>query len=544
HFINRLSDEDITVISRPRRPFFPHLVSFSYLAIFYGLFLLLFTRRWRKDKLFNLPKHSLKRKITLLIILSMAFALVTMGIGSVVFVMRLNRESNREAMDALMTSAQTVLAEPCKFAVRYNEINSPELYNAMDEFSRITHNDLNLYNTHGELIRSTKPELFDQFLVGKRMNNKAFRQIVKQRQLRFVDMENIAGVRFYSIYEPVFNDDGMLVAIAGVPYFSRNQDVASANSATISVVINIYLVLLLAAIALGAIISNSLSRPLVEIKDRIDRLALTGNRRIRYRNTKDELGVLINSYNKMVEDLEESTRQLAQSEREQAWKEMARQIAHEIKNPLTPMKLSIQYLMKMKEAGVPGWEDKLESVSKSLLEQIDTLSQTATEFSSFARFFSEEITRVDLDALIAEQKEFFDNREDVQVEYLHTESGEAPVNARRSQLGRVLVNLITNAIQALENAGKTDGRVRISLAPARLAGGDAWQIDVEDNGPGVSEEDLPKLFTPNFTTKKTGTGLGLAICRSIVEQSQGTIAYSRSELGGARFTVTLPAAEA
>ena len=542
HFINRLSDEDITVISRPRRPFFPHLVSFSYLAIFYGLFLLLFTRRWRKDKLFNLPKHSLKRKITLLIILSMAFALVTMGIGSVVFVMRLNRESNREAMDALMTSAQTVLAEPCKFAVRYNEINSPELYNAMDEFSRITHNDLNLYNTHGELIRSTKPELFDQFLVGKRMNNKAFRQIVKQRQLRFVDMENIAGVRFYSIYEPVFNDDGMLVAIAGVPYFSRNQDVASANSATISVVINIYLVLLLAAIALGAIISNSLSRPLVEIKDRIDRLALTGNRRIRYRNTKDELGVLINSYNKMVEDLEESTRQLAQSEREQAWKEMARQIAHEIKNPLTPMKLSIQYLMKMKEAGVPGWEDKLESVSKSLLEQIDTLSQTATEFSSFARFFSEEITRVDLDALITEQKEFFDNREDVQIEYCREGAGGAAVDARRSQLGRVLVNLITNAIQALENAGKTDGRVRISLAPARLAGGDAWQIDVEDNGPGVSEEDLPKLFTPNFTTKKTGTGLGLAICRSIVEQSQGTIAYSRSELGGARFTVTLPAA--
>ncbi|MBR1539370.1 MAG: HAMP domain-containing protein, partial [Bacteroidales bacterium] len=371
HFVNRLSDEDLTVISRPRRPLFPHFVSFSYLVIFFGIFMLLFTLRWRKDKLFNLPKHSLKRKITMLITVSMVAALGTMGIGSVVYVMRLNRENNREAMDALMTSAQATLAEPCKYAMRYNELNTAQLFNAMEEFTKITRCELNLYNIHGELIRSTKPELFDQFLVGKRMNNRAFREIVKRRQLRFVDMESIAGVRFYAIYEPVFNGDGTMVAIASVPFFNRNQDVADATSTTMSVIINISLILLIAAIALGAIISNSLSKPLVEIKERIDRLALTGNRRIRYRNTKDELGVLINSYNKMVEDLEESSRQLAQTEREQAWKEMARQIAHEIKNPLTPMKLSIQYLMKLKEAGVPGWEEKLESVSKSLLEQID-----------------------------------------------------------------------------------------------------------------------------------------------------------------------------
>ena len=542
HFVNRLSDEDLTVISRSTRPFFPHVVSLSYLSLFYGLFLLLFTRRWRKDKLFNLPKHSLKRKITLLITFTMILALGTMGIGSVVFVMRLNRENNREAMDALMTSAQTALAEPCKYAMRYNELNTPELFNAMEEFTRVTQGDLNLYNIHGELIRSTKPELFDQFLVGKRMNNKAFRQIVKQRQLRFVELESVAGVRFYSVYEPVFNGDGTMVAIASVPFFNRSQDVTNATASTISAVINIYLILLLAAIVLGAIISNSLSKPLVEIKERIDRLALTGNRRIRYCNSKDELGVLINSYNKMVEDLEESTRQLAQNEREQAWKEMARQIAHEIKNPLTPMKLSIQYLLKLKEAGVPGWEEKLESVSKSLLEQIDTLSQTATEFSSFARFFSEEITRVDLDELIDEQKEFFDNREDLTFEYCRPDSGDAFVDARRSQLGRVLVNLITNSVQAIDSAGQTDGRIRISLSQARLAGSEGWRIDVEDNGPGVSADDLPKLFTPNFTTKKTGTGLGLAICRSIIEQSQGTIAYSRSDLGGARFTIVLPAA--
>lgn len=537
HFVNVLSSEDITVISRPRRPFFPHLVSFSYLAIFFGFFLLLFTRRWRREKLFTLPKHSLKRKITLTTTLTMVTALAAMGVGSIIYVMRLTRENNREAMDSLMNSAQTALAEPCKYAMRYNELNTPELFDAMETFTHLTRCDMHLYNVHGELIRSTKPEIFDQFLVGKRMSNKAFREIVKQRKLRYVGLEQIAGVSYYSIYEPVFNGDGQLVAIANVPYFQRSQDVTNVTASTISVVINIYLILLIAAIVIGVVLSNSLSKPLVEIKERIDRLGFSGNRRIKYRNTKDELGVLINSYNKMVEDLEESSRQLAQNEREQAWKEMARQIAHEIKNPLTPMKLSIQYLMKLKEANVPGWEDKLESVSHSLLEQIDTLSQTASEFSSFARFYSEEITRIDLNELILEQRELFDNREDLVFDYENA-VGAAEVDGRRSQLARVLVNLITNSIQAIDSMGRGSGTIRIRLSEAEKPG--FWQIDVEDDGPGVGDEDMGKLFTPNFTTKKTGTGLGLAICRSIIEQSQGTIGYSRSALGGARFTINLP----
>ncbi|MBR6423728.1 MAG: HAMP domain-containing protein [Bacteroidales bacterium] len=538
HFVNLISDEDLTVVSRPRRPFFPHLVSFSYLAIFYGFFLLLFTQRWRREKLFNLPKHSLKRKITLTTTLTMVAALVAMGVGSVIYVMRLNRENNRESMDAIMTSVQTSLAEPCRYAMRYNELNTPELFSAMESFTRLSRYDINLYNTHGELIRSTKPELFDQYLKGKRMNNKAYRQIVIRNQLRFVDLESVAGVKYYSIYEPVFNGDGTMVAIANVPYFQKSEDVTVATASTVSAIINIYLILLITAVALGALMSNSLSKPLVEIKQRIDRLGFSGNRRIRYRNTKDELGVLINSYNKMVEDLEESSRQLAQSEREQAWKEMARQIAHEIKNPLTPMKLSIQYLMKLKEANVPGWEDKLESVSRSLLEQIDTLSQTASEFSSFARFYSEDIVRLDLAALIGEQLELFDNREEISLDF-ENEVGEAWVDGRRSQLARVLVNLITNSIQAIDNAGKGTGTVRIRLSAASPA---EWQVDVEDDGPGVGEADLEKLFTPNFTTKKTGTGLGLAICKSIIEQSQGTISYSRSDLGGAKFSIVLPKA--
>ena len=149
---------------------------------------------------------------------------------------------------------------------------------------------------------------------------------------------------------------------------------------------------------------------------------------------------------------------------------------------------------------------------------------------------------IDLDALIEEQLELFDNREDLRFDFVRRkEDGSAWVDGRRSQLARVLVNLITNAIQAIDSTGTPGGQIRISLTSTLLENAPAWRIDIDDNGPGVSEEDMAKLFTPNFTTKKTGTGLGLAICRSIIEQSQGTIGYSRSDLGGARFTITLPA---
>lgn len=215
---------------------------------------------------------------------------------------------------------------------------------------------------------------------------------------------------------------------------------------------------------------------------------------------------------------------------------MARQIAHEIKNPLTPMKLSIQHLVRLKKQGVPDWEKRFDSLSSSLLEQIEILTNTANEFSSFAKFYNDEISRIDLISLISEQITLFDNYDHMEIEFIHSEE-EAFVLSRKSQITRVFVNLITNAIQALE--ANPAGLVRISITTVK----NSHVIDIEDNGPGVSKENLSKLFTPNFTTKSRGTGLGLAICRTIINDSQGEIHYSRSSsLGGADFTISLPKA--
>ena len=248
----------------------------------------------------------------------------------------------------------------------------------------------------------------------------------------------------------------------------------------------------------------------------------------------------------MVKELYHSTRQLAQAERDNAWSQMARQVAHEIKNPLTPIKLELQRLIRLKQKNNPAWEEKFDQVATVILEHIDILSDTANEFSTFAKLYSETPTLLDLDKILKDQLLIFDNKENIEISYVGME--EALVMAPKPQLIRVFVNLITNAIQAVEikqreieehDGGYYDGKVMIFLRNSTKEG--FYDIVVDDNGSGVSEENLDKLFTPNFTTKSSGTGLGLAICRNIIEKCNGEISYQKSfVLGGASFTVTIP----
>ena len=214
---------------------------------------------------------------------------------------------------------------------------------------------------------------------------------------------------------------------------------------------------------------------------------------------------------------------------------MARQVAHEIKNPLTPMKLQLQRLIRLKQKGDPGWEEKFDEVSRIVLDHIDILSDTANEFSEIAKLPTEEMTDIDLDALIAEEVSMFSAREGVSIEYMGLEH--SVVSGPKPQLTRVVVNLLTNAVQALEQT--ENATILVSVRNSSESG--FYDLVVEDNGPGVPAEHLDKLFSPNFTTKTSGSGLGLAISRSILQRCGATISYSRSfSLGGACFTVHYP----
>lgn len=543
HFVNRISEGDTTIVSRRRTPFMRYVVSFSYLLIIFGLIFLAFTRRGRSEKMLNLPRRSMRRKYTVLIMASMLAGLLCSGIGSVLHVININGRSERRSMEEKIEIAQKALSPYCQYAIRYKDLDSPELYGAMVSLSKVQ-GLVNIFDTRGNLVRSTKPEIYEQSLSGRKINDKAYSAIIREGAMRFLTVEKIADISFHSLYAPLFNNDGTLVAIVNVPYFERSGELGRENLSSISAVINVYLVLLIAVIFISIILSNSFSRPLDEIKRRLEEVASDDSqedRHIIYKDRTDELGMLVESYNKMVDDLKESKKRLAVSEREQAWKEMAKQIAHDIKNPLTPMRLSIQHLMRMKESGAPGWEDKLEAISKALLEQIDTLSESAGAFYSYSSFFSEDISVVNLDELIREHAVLYDNRDDIALEYIQLANNPV-IEVRRKTLSKVLVNLLDNAVEALDESATANSRIKIMLTEEEIEGKPGYRITVEDNGPGVPDGNIEKLFVPNFTTKSGGTGLGLAISSNIMTQSGGSISYERSELlGGACFTLRLPA---
>lgn len=535
HFVTRAENDNIIVITRGKRSAIPYLVSFSYLILFYSGMMFLFVKGrhlGRRNIRIRLPKNSFRRKITYLITISLVVSLISMGFGSVWFCINYYRDSNRMQMEERLQTVQQTLTDLCKFSESYNEINTSNVFQSLERLAKNTQTTINIFDPHGSLMRSTQPELFDRYLLASRIHPDAYYQLVKENKMQVIIKERLGELSYSSLYAPIYNANGTLVAIANIPYFAKDSDLSGDISTILAAIINVYILLLLAAIFGGTALANQLSKPLAEIGNKMKLIDVSKKaEHIDYRN-KDELGELVGAYNKMVDDLEESTRRLAQTEREQAWSEMARQIAHEIKNPLTPMRLSIQHLIRLKQRGVEGWEDKFEEVASSILEQIDILSNTASEFSSFAKFYYEESTVLDLAELINDQRVFFDTRDNIRISYDYCHRG-CDVYVRKGQIIRVLVNLVSNAIQALEDGG---GYIRITL---REDSG-YYFVAIEDNGPGVKEEDIGKLFKPNFTTKSSGTGLGLAICRNIVEQSGGKISYRRSDLGGACFSFSLP----
>jgi len=535
HFTNKFSLDNVVVISKRDMGALPYILSFSYLMLFYSLLIIAPVNVRKRRILYIIPRNTFRWKISVLIIASLVIALICMGAGSIWFTVRYLEENNMQQMMQKLHSAQSALSSHSKDAERYNDetFNNITLLQTINSLSTSTEMDINVYGANGLLLRTTRLEIFDRFLVGKRINSKAYNEIVYNQKKQYMHREKIGDISYYSLYAPLYNSNGKLIAIVNIPYFSKQNDFSRDTSSIIAAIINIYLLLLIGAVFFGTALANSVSRPLAEISRKMELLDITKQPEHIDYNNRDELGGLVKAYNKMVDVLNESTLRLAQGEREQAWREMARQIAHEIKNPLTPMRLSIQHLVRLKSQGIEDWPLRFDNLANSLIEQIDILSDAAGEFSSFSRFYSEESSDFNLSEIIEEQLILFDTNDNIKI-LLECELESTRIIARKNQIIRVFVNLISNAVQAVDGQ---DGAVIISVNKR----GQTYIVSIEDNGTGVPEDSVNKLFKPNFTTKSGGTGLGLAICYSIVEQSRGKISYKRSKrLGGAAFIIEIP----
>lgn len=544
HFVNVVANDEIILISRGGRGLMSYFITFSYLIIILYSLLVAFSLNTRKEK--NAFKRKYYRsRINFVLFVSLSLTLVVMAAVSISFVFRRNETNMFNLMSSKISTLQALLEQRCKYARDFQDLNTSDFAGIMESIGNTTKLDVSLYTPSGRIFRSTAPEIFEKMLIGSRLNQNAYYNIKYRHQRFYIEKEEIAGQVYYAMYAPLFNAEGTMLAIINAPFsdgsyiFKRD---AFFHGATI---INLFIILLFATLLLSSTIVDAMFKPLTEMGKKMNSADIHGLEYITY-DRKDEISTLVEAYNRMVKALSESTVKLTQAERDKAWSEMARQVAHEIKNPLTPIKLEIQRLIRLKQKNDPAWDEKFDKVSAVVLEHIDILSDTANEFSTFAKLYTEEPVSMNLDASLKEQLLIFDNKDNIRISYIGL--SDSFVLAPRPQLIRVFVNLITNAIQAIEimqkeqeDAGKEIELGRLVICVRNSIRDGFYDVVFEDNGPGVSEDNLGKLFTPNFTTKSGGTGLGLAICRNIIEKCNGTISYQKSfAFKGACFTVQLP----
>lgn len=541
HFIHKVGENETIIISRPKRSGMVYFTSFSYIFLAILALLMIFSSTGKNTAF---KSNYFKTRINIILFSASTLILVSLTVVSVFFVYKRNEVNMHNLMSTKITTIQALIETHAKGVQKPSDLLVPAFRSALENISGTTKSDITLYTPDGKVFYSSTPEMFDKMILGNRMDQEAYHNIRHLNQRFFIGRESVNDVQYWVLYAPILNMNRDIVAIVSSPYGDGDYDFRREAFFHAALLVNIFLLLLIMSLIFSTRSVNEMFEPLIEMGRKMSVADIHTLKPISYQRV-DEISSLVEAYNRMVQELNDSTARLAQAERDKAWSQMARQVAHEIKNPLTPIKLEIQRLIRLKENGNPKWEEKFDKVSAVVLEHIDILTETANEFSTFAKLYSEDHVKVDLDKTLRDQILIFDNRENIRIGYIGMEN--AFVMAPRPQLIRVFVNLIANAVQAVEihqrelaeKGIELDGQVVIALRNSTVDG--YYDIVVDDNGPGVTEENQSRLFTPNFTTKSGGTGLGLAICRNIIEKCEGTITYSKSfGLGGASFTVRLP----
>jgi len=541
-FINVIDDNEQILITRRTRSALQ--LASSGLTVLAVVLLVLFPYAYVHRRKRAQTRNSFRRRINIVLTAAITVSLVSIAAISIKFVFDRNEADSFNMMSSRISTIQNMVEHIVGDAYSYEELMNPEFRNGLMEIAATTKADISLYTPDGRVFVSTVSEVFDRMMLSTRLSREAYNEIVNNHQRIYIAKETFEGQRYNDLYAPVFNANDDIVAIVASPMNSGVSVMKEAVPHAVLMFILVLTLLFVFAFASASIVS-AVFAPLTEVSRNMEAAGVEGLKRIDYHHD-DEISGLIESYNRMVYDLEESTRKMAENERDMAWSEMARQVAHEIKNPLTPMKLAVQRLVRLKAKDDPSWTEKFDDLSKVVLDQIDILTDTANDFSTFAKLYTEDPVEVNLDTMLKEQMVIFDNKENIEMVYLGMP--DAVIMAPRPQLVRVIVNLITNSIQAIEinqkevaeNGGEPQmGRLMVSLRNSHEDG--FYDIVIEDNGPGVSEENQSKLFTPKFTTKSSGTGLGLAMSRNIITKCGGEISYMKSfAYGGAAFQVRLP----
>ncbi len=522
----------VVVLSKPLPGLLDKATSFSYMFALFSLLIALVSLANSAIVAGGLPTPGLSAKVRFALALFALAGSVFFGIGAQLL---LTRQYEQQFDKAMMEKARS-LHQDLQQRLDGEPVLGPQharyMEHLLGRMSNVFFTDITIYTLDGRMLATSRPQIFVAGLLGRRMDPVAYERLALAGLGSFIHEEAIGKAVYRAAYVPLRDRDGDVLAYIALPGFA-DQDQQERDRAGVWVAVaNLFVLMFALSVLIALFISNWTTRPLDVLKNTLARVGLQGtNEPIRYRGS-DEVGQLVDVYNRKVEELRESAEKLASSERESAWKEMARQVAHEIKNPLTPMKLSIQHFQRTWTPETPDARERLDRFSNNLVEQIDVLSRIAGEFSHFAQMPPAHPAPLDLAEVVDTAVHLFASTPNCVVAMRH--EGPLPVLADREHLLRTFNNLIKNALQAIPE--DRSGHVEVIL---RSEGPEAI-AEVRDNGTGIPADTVDHVFVPKFTTKSSGMGLGLPLVKRMVENAGGRVWFTTEEGKGSSFFVALP----
>ncbi len=469
------------------------------------------------------------------ILLNFAFFLPLIIVSIVV--LRLVNDTVRknieaEYLDVTESAGQNISATLENFLAGQNA-NNETLEARISEISEYSRADINLFNTKGRLVATNQRLIFDNQILSPFANPDAMASIVERGNSRAIHEEVVGDLFYQATYYGIrSNNDNRLIGILSIPFFESQEQLKRQQTDILSNILNAFTFIFIVFVILSFLASRILTYPFKYLTQKIKTTTLSRYNEPLEWYANDEIGLMVKEYNRMLVNLEKSKKALALSEKESAWREMAQQVAHEIKNPLTPMKLKLQHLKRVLSAGKEDLGTDYNKPIDSLLNQVDTLSDIATSFSSFAKMPIPLTERLDMADVLKKAVRLFGENE-VSI-YTNIPRNPVWVEGDQKLLGRIFNNLILNAIQSVEEGTKPSLEVELALTTTRA------RVSVADNGAGIPDDIKEKIFIPKFSTKDTGSGIGLAIAKRGVEHAGGSIWFESKPNQGTTFFIEFP----
>lgn len=530
---NRILIESITLFSYI-------FCSFLLLAAGFWLIAVFINSRFNPQKFRTYWQLTIRNQIHGVIIFISAASFLVIGTATILFFISRYENNNRDklsrAIQIMKNQVNTSLQNGWTLTDSLSNIDKVDQQfeeKSLLNIAEIHGVDVNIYDLNGNLKISSLPLPYIKGIVSTKMEPVAYLHLNTQKEVQFFQEEHIGNLKFLSSYVPVSDSVGNTYAYLNIPYFTSESNLQQEIANFLVTIINLNAFIFLIAGIVALFIATRITHSFAVIGEKMKKINIGTHNEAIVWDRNDEIGSLVEEYNKMVSKLDESAAAMAKTERESAWREMAKQVAHEIKNPLTPMKLSMQFLQRSIETNAPDVKELTTKVANTLVEQIDHLSKIASEFSQFANIEKADKLEFDLNESLESIKQLYNSNEGISIQWRLT-GQPVIIYADKTHINRLFTNLILNAIQSVPDHSGAEIEVEEVLKEDHVV------IKIKDNGEGISEAVQSKIFAPNFTTKTSGTGLGLAMSKRIVEQANGSIWFETLEGAGTSFFVSLP----